>query len=185
MPESQKSRLHLGCGKRYLEGYIHIDIADFPHIQYKQSILDLPQFAKDSVDEIYCCGTLEYFDKFEQDYALREWKRVLKPKGILRLSVPDFAGICAVYQKYGDIKHEGILGPLFGEIEVNGKKLYQKTVFDYNSLWSLLKQHGFKQIEEFNPFKIFPKGYDDYSMSFVPYKKRRGIPISLNLEAIK
>lgn len=184
MPEFIK--LHLGCGKRNLgEDWIHIDIADYPHIKYKQSILDLPMFQANSVDEIYCCGTLEYFDTFETNYALCEWKRILKPKGILRLSVPDFASIVAVYQKYRDIKHEGILGPLFGEIDVNGTKMYQKTVYDYISLKSLLKQHGFKKIEEFNPHKVFPKGYDDYSMAYVPYKHRSGIPISLNLEAIK
>ena len=30
-----------------------------------------------------------------------------------------------------------------------------------------------------------PKGYDDYSMAYIPYKDPNGIQISLNIEANK
>ena len=31
-------KLHLGCGTRYLEGYVHIDLADYDHIDIKSSV---------------------------------------------------------------------------------------------------------------------------------------------------
>ena len=55
-------KLHLGCGKRYLDGFKHVDYSDFPHIDYIKPIYPL-DFIKDrSVDEIYCSHALEYFD---------------------------------------------------------------------------------------------------------------------------
>ena len=32
-------KLHLGCGPRYLKGFIHIDLDDLPHIDYPKTDL--------------------------------------------------------------------------------------------------------------------------------------------------
>ena len=45
-------KLHLGCGERYLEGYTHIDLADFEHIDYKMPVDNLSIFENNSIDEI-------------------------------------------------------------------------------------------------------------------------------------
>ena len=92
----QKLKLHLGGGKRYIPGFIHIDIADFPHIDYKGDIGDLSMFKSNTVDLIYCCHAFEYFDRMEGKLVLTEWYRVLKKGGILRLAVPDFENIVKV-----------------------------------------------------------------------------------------
>ncbi len=55
-------KLHLGCGQRFIEGYIHIDIDDFQHIDYKTSIDNLSMIENDSCDLIYASHVLEYFD---------------------------------------------------------------------------------------------------------------------------
>lgn len=181
----KKIKLHLGCGKRNLgKDWIHIDLADFPHIDYKTSISDLPMFSLESVDEIYCCHALEYLGKFEAEYALREWYRVLKKGGILRLAVPDFEGIIKVYEKYGDIEHKGILGPLFGCMQQNDKTIYHKTVYDFNRLKKLLGLIGFKNVKKYDVveyFKTLPKGYDDQSFAFIPEMNPKGICVSLNV----
>jgi|GEM_PF-3399702 len=41
MTENHKIQLHLGCGKRYIPGFIHVDLSDYPHIDYKHNIKDL------------------------------------------------------------------------------------------------------------------------------------------------
>ena len=68
-------KLHLGCGKRYLKGYIHVDIADFDHIDYKIPVDDLSIFKSEEVDEIYASHVLEYFDRSYVTTVLKEWKR--------------------------------------------------------------------------------------------------------------
>ena len=76
-------KLHLGCGNRYLPGYIHIDIDNYEHIDINSSINDLNMFKDNSVNEIYSSHSLEYFDIFEVEDVLEEWKRVLCSGGIL------------------------------------------------------------------------------------------------------
>ena len=60
MPKMVK--LHLGCGKRYLPGYIHIDVEDGEHIDYCLDIKSLKIFENNSVDIIYSCGAIVYFE---------------------------------------------------------------------------------------------------------------------------
>ena len=74
-------KLHLGSGSRYLEGYLHVDIADYEHIDIKSSVDKLNTIDNDTVDEIYASHVLEYFDRNEVESVLNEWKRVLKKEG--------------------------------------------------------------------------------------------------------
>ena len=143
-------------------------------------------FSDNSVDEIYSCGTLEYFDRIDEiPKILTEWKRVLKPAGILRISVPDFEGIVKVYEKFRDVDGIGILGPIFGRIEVNtqeGKKvMHHKTVYDFDSLRRILENNGFENIQRYGWKEFFPEGYDDYSAAYVPPMDSNGIPLGLNV----
>ena len=71
-------QLHLGCSKRFIPGFVHIDLADFPHIDYRHDIATLPMFEDGSVDLIYSSHTIEYFDRVEVIAVIEEWCRVLK-----------------------------------------------------------------------------------------------------------
>ena len=93
---------------------------------------------------IYSSHILEYFDIIGVVKVLKEWYRVLKPKGILRIAVPDFEAIVKVYNKYNDLDHQGILGPLYGRWPYKTKTeevatFYHKTTYDYNSLKKILE----------------------------------------------
>jgi len=183
-------KLHLGCGKRYIPGLIHIDLDDYPHIDYRHDIASLPMFADNSVDLIYCCHALEYYDRQEAQEVLKEWRRVLKRGGILRLAVPDFEAIVKVYLKYKDLAHRGILGPLYGEMAIKtseGKRvIYHKTVYDFESLREVLESAGFKNIHRYDWRQTIHKDYDDYSQAYIPHMdKEHGLLISLNVEAEK
>ena len=116
-------KLHLGCGKKYLQGYIHVDLDNKPHIDYPNTdISKLDMFKNDEVDEIYNCGTFEYFDLQKAPKVLEEWFRVLKPGGILRISVPNFESVIQVYLNNGkDILGEGILGLIYGRWPIKDK----------------------------------------------------------------
>ena len=43
-------KLHLGCGKRYIGGYIHIDAIEYPHIDHVSTIDHLSFIPDSSID---------------------------------------------------------------------------------------------------------------------------------------
>ncbi len=123
-------KLHLGCGKKFLKGYKHIDYSNYDHIDWVKPIFPLDFIDDESVIEIYSSHALEYFD-FEKVYeVLNDWKRCLKKGGLLRLSVPDFEKLIDVY-KLNDSNIEKIIGPLFGRWEFSKDEfIYHRCVFN-------------------------------------------------------
>lgn len=186
--EKDKIKLHLGCGKRYIPGFIHVDLADYPHINYRHEISTLPDFANESVDLIYCSHALEYFDRLEATKALTEWRRVLKTGGILRLAVPDFEALVDVYLTHRTLSL--IHGPLYGRMVVetpDGEKIfYHKTCYDFVSLKNLLESQGFVDVHRYEWQNTEHKNHDDFSQAYIPHMdKEHGKLISLNIEAKK
>lgn len=181
-------KLHLGCGDRYIEGFVHIDINDSPHIDHQSDLMSLPFLSDNIASVIYSSHTLEYFDRDEVGHVLREWRRILCPGGVLRIAVPDFAAIVEIYHRFSDIEHRGILGPLYGKwpIGLGGQHVYHKTAYDYKSLETTLTASGFKEIKRFDWRKTSHACVDDYSQAYIPHlAKTDGVLISLNVEAKK
>jgi predicted SAM-dependent methyltransferase len=181
-------KLHLGCWHRYIPGFIHVDLCDMDHIDYQSRIDHLPMFKDNSASLIYSSHSFEYFDRDEAILTLREWHRILKPNGILRLAVPDFDSLIKIYLKTGKI--ENILGPLYGQMKImtnsGQKSLYHKTVYNYESLSSILLENNFSDIERYNWQETIHRDYDDHSQAYFPHMdKENGLLLSLNIEAKK
>ena len=175
--------LHLGCGKRYIPGYIHIDAVDYPHVDHISTIDNLSFIGDNSVDIIYTCHVLEHFKRREVSRVLGEWERVLKPGGVLRISVPDFASLCEIYQKF-DNQLNLVIGALFGRQDYLYNIHY--NIFDFQSLKQALEDVGFIEVHRYDWRKTDHAEIDDYSQAYVPHMdKENGIQVSLNIECIK
>lgn len=180
--EGKDIKLHLGCGEKFIPGFVHIDMRKFPHIDYVSSADKLDMFKDNSVDLIYACHILEHFKKNKTETVLREWYRVLRSGGVLRIAVPDFEKLAEIYAKYKDIKL--ISGPLLGRQDYPENTHY--AVFDLHVLSEILKKVGFKKIYRYDWRETIHKNYDDYSQAYIPHlDKEKGILISLNVEAKK
>tara|TARA_B100001964_G_C14057145_1_gene519708 strand:- start:149 stop:694 length:546 start_codon:yes stop_codon:yes gene_type:complete len=176
------SKLHLGCGKRFIPGFIHIDVIDYPHVDHVTSIDNLSIIDDNSIELIYNCHVLEHFKRREINNVLKEWFRVLKPDGILRVSVPDFDKICEVYNKYADI--DLVIGPLFGRQDYLYNIHY--NVFDFKKITQILMDAGFCGISRYDWRDTEHADVDDYSSAYIPHMdKENGIHISLNVECRK
>ena len=191
-------KLHLGCGKRnFGNEWVHIDGGDHPHL-HSADITSLP-FEDNSVELIYASHVFEYFDREEAREVLKEWHRVLVPKGILRLAVPDFEAMATLYskqrssgkdlpdsdpEKYFDLN--GILGPLYGKMKMGNDTIYHKTTYDFRSLALLLEEKYFHATSPYYWRNTEHAAIDDHSQAYLPHMdKDNGVLISLNVECKK
>jgi GT2 family glycosyltransferase/Flp pilus assembly protein TadD/predicted SAM-dependent methyltransferase/predicted O-methyltransferase YrrM len=144
-------KLHLGCGRRIMPGYINIDLYR-PEADLQLDVTDLSVFEDKSIDEIYMNAVLEHLFVFEQKKALSEWKRVLKPNGILKIdSTPDFDEVVKAYN--GSMKGntrekfdiEEVVRYTHGEYGEDDKiGGIHKDVFTKNKMKKLLEDAGFE-----------------------------------------
>lgn len=169
-------KLHLGCGRCRIPGWYHIDAVDFPHVDLRHEIDHLPMIPDDSVELIYTSHTLEHFHRRDTQRVLGEWLRVLRPGGLLRLSVPDFAALARIYQATGCLSD--VIGPLFGRQDYLYNIHY--TVFDRMTLAEELVRAGFREVREWDWRATEHAAVDDYSRATTA-----GIELSVNLEAVK
>jgi predicted SAM-dependent methyltransferase len=175
-------KLHVGCGKRHIPGFIHVDQVAFPHVDHVCDIRSLGMFADGSAELLYACQVIEYFDREEVPQVLREWRRVLAPGGILRLSVPDFTVITRLYS--AGLPLEWFLGTLYGRIpNGTGGHVYHRTTYDEPSLKNVLAAAGFDTIERWDWRSTEHAAVDDFSQAYFPHmEKDRGILWNLNMQ---
>jgi predicted SAM-dependent methyltransferase len=177
-------KLHLGCGKRYIPGFVHVDQDAYPHIDYRSDIRRLPSFGDDSVALIYACHCFNFFDDDEAVEVLAEWRRVLVPGGVLRLSVPDFEAVAKAYLEIGEV--EPVKRLVTGYYQGQKETCWYRTIYDETSLRSLLERCGFVDVGRYDWRDTAHAAVDDYSQAYLPHMdKEHGRLMSLNVEARK
>lgn len=181
-------RLHVGCGKRCIPGFVHVDLADFPHIDHKHDVADLSFLGGGVASLIYASHVVEYFDRVEAVTVLGNWRDVLEPGGTLRLAVPDFEKLAQVYRDTGDLGL--IVGPLYGRMPIVGAEpaawIYHRTVYDFPSLKDTLEAAGYQDVRRYDWRNTEHADHDDFSQAYIPHMdKDNGLLISLNVEATR
>jgi predicted SAM-dependent methyltransferase len=90
-------RLHIG-GTLRAPGWEVLNAQPGPHVDHVGDAKDLSRFAEDSFDEVYASHVLEHLDpRLAMEPALKEWRRVLRPGGMLCVSVPDLEVLCELF----------------------------------------------------------------------------------------
>lgn len=169
-------KLHLGCGKLKLEGFINIDILSNVS-DLKMDFTNLSIFNSSNIDEIYICHALEHFKRREIIPLILEWNRILRNDGILRIAVPDFEKVVKMYLKNKDVSE--LIGFLSGG--QRDEYDFHYINFDICILEKLLMACGFDDIERYDACEFLGEK-DDYSKCYLPHMDiENGELMSLNI----
>lgn len=90
------TKLNLGCGRNYLEGYTNADISPVVNPDVVCDITDVIPFREDTFDEVLCENVLTqifYPETFVQ--VMNDLWRITKDRGDIFIRVPNAKNICA------------------------------------------------------------------------------------------
>jgi predicted SAM-dependent methyltransferase len=174
-------RLNLGSGEVALEGFTNVDaLPDAPNVDVVADLSKPLPFAEGEADLIYAAHVLEHFPTDVVPLLLADWRRVLRPGGLLLVAVPDLEVIARmlVDERPGWFTppHNPWLGAIYG-----GQKDeydFHKTGFTGPWLAGLLNDAGFGSVERVARFREV--GAADTSFSPAPF----GSNLSLNMRAV-
>lgn len=151
-------RLNLGSGEVPLEGYVNLDA------KTDDQIYPLKAYADGSVDEVRASHVLEHFPHGAVVNVVREWVRVLKPGGVLKIAVPDLETIARLYLAGENAPIQGYL--MGGQVDQYD---FHRAVFDAEALEEVLRACGLSRIRRW----------------VSDAKDCAALPVSLNLQGEK
>ncbi len=175
-------KLHLGCFKKKLYGFVNVDIRADVEPDVVDDCFLLESFKKDSVDLIYTCHMLEHATRSQAKQALKRWYELLKKDGVLRISVPDLQKVFEHYVFYKDLRY--LQNFLYGSQKHDYDFHY--TGWDSKTLAEDLAEAGFNTVRHYDWRQTEHAHSDDYSQAFFPHMdKLKGTLMSLNMEGVK
>ena len=170
-------KLHIG-GKVRSPGWEILNVLPGPAVDHVGDAVDLSRFAEGTFAELYASHVLEHFDyNGPLLKALQEWRRVLAPGGVLRISVPDLdilAHLLLQRHRFGVNERFQIMRMMFG----GHVDAYDVHLVGLNAefLAGYLQAAGFENVQRVPRHGLFA----DTSDMVVA-----GTPISLNVNAFK
>jgi predicted SAM-dependent methyltransferase len=186
-PSSPK--LHLGCGKRSVPGWLNVDVASGDRVvDLASGSLPWPDASFQAIVSQHVIEHLVLEDELLP--LLRELNRVSKPGAEIWLSCPDLEAICRHYcQDRGEGLIEDRLRRPHGDLGLDGLPkqhivnaiFYQdgehKNLLDFEMLEWLLRTTGFescvrvREADLLARFPEFPRRNDDYHTVYAKARK--------------
>jgi len=174
-------RLNVMCGRHVLEGWTNCDIQRSPHAKREPEVkadarsIPLPDGC---ADELMVIHGLEHYYRWEAPAALKEWRRLLKPGGLLVLELPNILKGCQNVldaEKSGDERTLTRLGmwALYGDPSHEDPFMVHRWGWSPASLRAVLAELGFVGIKE-EPTQWHSIGKQNRDMRIVASKAEHG-----------
>lgn len=150
-------KIYYGCGDIAQNGYVNIDIRYTRTVDIIADLEWCSRIFKGRCHEVYVSHVLEHYgypgrDKRKGNQsvlsALSSIYQMLRPEGIIRVAVPDFAQICFLYYNKIMPLYPRLSGRLCGEQDY--KENIHRCVFDRQFLEQCLSETGFVNIQEWD-----------------------------------
>jgi predicted SAM-dependent methyltransferase len=190
-------RVNLGAGNEPIPGWINLDVGVGQLRQCLQWGLPFPDR---SVRHVYFAHVLEHLSFRDQALSvLREIRRVLAPRGVARIVVPDIGKLIQAYARddrdlFAARKRIWKPGPEFqtpleqllsysGASKPAHEFFGHKWGYDYESLERLLRDAGFIHVARSGPAQSTIAELRPDSASWAASRRHRGESFSLFVEA--
>lgn len=173
-------RLHVGCGDVRIPEFCNVDVDVTTRADVIDDITSLRKFRDGFADVIYACHVLEHMSHAEVPRVLATWHRVLRPGGLLYISVPDIDRIVKIYTQHWEHFQTRPNSPWIGLLYGGQEDRYDfhKTGFNLTWMTELLERCGFSDVTEY-AHEPHPFGVRDASLSREPFPEY----FSLNVTA--
>lgn len=163
-------RLNVGCGARTLEGYFNCDVERNPDAPRDPDLLcdakSIP-LPDGCASELMAIHVFEHFYRWEVDRVLREWKRLLRPGGLLVLELPNLVKCC---QNYLDGRMKGGKHPdqlarwgIYGDPRTGNHWMSHPWGYSPEELQFILEDAGFTKVKHL-PTVYHPAGRNHRDM---------------------
>lgn len=159
--ELTELKLHLGCGKRIMPGWVNLDCFAAPGIDFECDFRDPLPFADGVATLIYTEHVLEHLEELDAMMLLRECHRVMRPGAKIRLGVPDLEIFIHAYINRDEafFKHASGIGSPMRPLDTPARVINQmarmgghhRFAWDFETLKSAFESAGFVQIKKGSP----------------------------------
>ncbi|HZS89465.1 MAG TPA: methyltransferase domain-containing protein [Chloroflexota bacterium] len=158
-------RIHLGCGAKYVPGWVNIDINPLRRVDLWLDITAPLPFEENEVQAIASFHVLEHLDPREAHQMLAECQRVLQPGGLFRVGVPSLEMAIEAYNRDDWKVYKSMtLSASSPGGKFNQTILYHgqhKQAYDFRYLAELLKAVGFRTVQRVDGWESTMLSRDD------------------------
>lgn len=147
VPADAPVRLNLGAGHKRLEGYLSVGLQDDHDIVCDLRQLPLPD---NYAEEAVAIHVFEHFERWDAPAVLVEWRRVLKPGGLLVLELPDLLKCCRNILQGNRDEDDGILG-LWGDPKHREPLMMHRWGWTVREVCFELRAAGYRKVKVREP----------------------------------
>lgn len=160
---AQPVKLNIGGGDPESDKYIEME--GYTLVDRSVGLEAFPlDFDDESVDEVYASHVLEHFPYEQAEEVLKDWVRVLKPGGLLKVAVPDMKWLAVHYLKQSNVNIQGIL--MGGHVDAND---HHEAIFDADSLRMAMRRAGLSRLAEWKS-EVTDCASGDFSLNIMGFK---------------
>lgn len=170
-------KLYVGSRNYKPDGYVTVDIDPSNNPDIVADITDMAVVADASCDEVVAGHVLEHIEWPDSFAAMAEFSRVLKPRGVVKIAVPDMASLMRMLLSGESAFHVmGLIYGLGGRVNTFERHRYG---FTPGMLADILEAIGFGEFNWWN------SSLADASNGWAPRGLDERIGMSLNMQAVK